>query len=131
MRCRKYSRASVRQSVPFFFIDRSFGGHEIPIAACFDFDKAEDSFVPRDQINVAATARGAEVPGDDHEPEFAQVEKSLVFAARAEGKMGSSRGRPAESGNDSIERTQSGVKDHWDLYFIAVARSSRDPKLDN
>lgn len=119
-----------RESLSLLLVDRGFSRHEIPAATRFDLDKAEDVFVPSDQVNVAATAGRAEVSGDNNESEFAQIEEGFIFAAGAEGKVGSSRGRPAEGGNDSIKRTQSGAKDHWDLYFIAVVRSSRDPKLD-
>lgn len=89
--------------LPLLFIDRRLGRHEIAPAAGLDLDKAKRFLLPGDQVDVSMTSRRAKVAGNDNEAEFAEIEVSFVFAARAGFKMGRPRWTAAKLGIQSIQ----------------------------
>jgi hypothetical protein len=93
-------------------VDGGLAWLDVACAAGFHFDEAENIFVPADEIDFSAAARGAEISRDDRVADLTQVEVRGLFAA-APGQLVRRRlaRRQGEVG-EPIERSES-CEDEW------------------
>lgn len=75
------------QDFSFLLVNSSFGGSEGSAGACFDFDKAQRSVLPGDQIDITAQLRAAPAARYDNVSGASQVKVGSLFPPQTDVEM--------------------------------------------